>query len=161
LGTGAFQEMRQAEIAAPLTRLAFTSASADDIARDLGRAIRTARSGRSGPVHLSLPTDCLDGEADINSVPGAEAVRRETAEADAGGAGAMLARLRGAGRPVVLAGPGLMTRTGRTALASLEHALQVPVIGMESPRGLADSSLGAVAPLLAQADCVLLLGKRL
>src|SRR5262249_31795260 len=38
---------------------------------------------------------------------------------------------------------------------------QFPVIGMESPRGLADSSLGAVAPLLAQADCVLLLGKRL
>jgi thiamine pyrophosphate-dependent acetolactate synthase large subunit-like protein len=32
---------------------------------------------------------------------------------------------------------------------------------MESPRGLADSSLGAFAPMLAQADCVLLLGKRL
>src|SRR5262252_250395 len=29
LGTGAFQEMRQADIAAPLTKLAFTSASAD------------------------------------------------------------------------------------------------------------------------------------
>src|SRR5262249_51242093 len=85
----------------------------------------------------------------------------ETAALDAGAAGAMLARLRGARRPVVLAGPGLMTRTGRAALASLEHALQVPVIGMESPRGLAGSSLGAVAPLLAQADCVLLLGKRL
>src|SRR5215467_10843168 len=161
LGTGAFQEMRQAEIAAPLTRLAFTSASPDDVARDLGRAIRTARSGRCGPVHLSLPTDCLDGEADISGVPGAEAFRAETAALDAGAADAMLARLRGARRPVVLAGPGLMTRTGRTALASLEHALQVPVIGMESPRGLADSSLGAVAPLLAQADCVLLLGKRL
>jgi acetolactate synthase I/II/III large subunit len=54
-----------------------------------------------------------------------------------------------------------MTRPGRTALASLEHALQIPVVGMESPRGLADSSLGAVASLLVQADCVLLLGKRL
>jgi acetolactate synthase-1/2/3 large subunit len=54
-----------------------------------------------------------------------------------------------------------MTRTGRAALAALEHVTQIPVIGMESPRGLADSSLGAVAPLLAQADCVLLLGKRL
>ena len=54
-----------------------------------------------------------------------------------------------------------MTRTGRAATATLEHAVQIPVIGMESPRGLANSSLGAVAPLLAQADCVLLLGKRL
>jgi acetolactate synthase-1/2/3 large subunit len=161
LGTGAFQEMRQADIAAPLTKLSFTSASADDIARDLARAIRTARSGRCGPVHLSLPTDCLDGETDDGSVPAAEAFLAETTALDAGTADAMLARLRQARRPVVLAGPGLMTRTGRAALAALEQALQAPVIGMESPRGLADSSLGAVAQLLAQADCALLLGKRL
>jgi acetolactate synthase I/II/III large subunit len=32
---------------------------------------------------------------------------------------------------------------------------------MESPRGMADPSLGAFAEVLAQADCVLLLGKRL
>src|ERR1051325_11106956 len=75
LGTGAFQEMRQADIAAPLSKLAFTSASADEIAGDLGRAIRTARTGRSGPVHLSLPTDCLDGETDGDSLPGADAFR--------------------------------------------------------------------------------------
>src|SRR5689334_13960341 len=161
LGTGAFQEMRQADIAAPLTKLSFTSASADDIARDLARTIRTARSGRCGPVHLSLPTDCLDGETDDGSVPAAEAFLAETTALDADAADAMLARLRQARRPVVLAGPGLMTRTGRAALAALEQALQAPVIGMESPRGLADSSLGAVAPLLAQSDCALLLGKRL
>jgi len=161
LGTGAFQEMRQADIAAPLSKLAFTSASADEIAGDLGRAIRTARSGRCGPVHLSLPTDCLDGDADIDGVPGVDAYLPETVALDAGTADAMLARLRRAKRPVVLAGPGLMTRTGRAALATLENAVQIPVIGMESPRGLADSSLGAVAPLLGEADCVLLLGKRL
>ncbi len=161
LGTGAFQEMRQADIAAPLTKLALTSASADDIARDLAVAIRTARSGRCGPVHLSLPSDCLDGEVDPGSVPGAEAFLPAAMALDAAAADAVLARLRRAKRPVVLAGPGLMTRAGRAATAGLEHALQIPVIGMESPRGLADASLGAVAPLLAGADCVLLLGKRL
>jgi thiamine pyrophosphate-dependent acetolactate synthase large subunit-like protein len=161
LGTGAFQEMRQADIAAPLTKLAFTSASADGIARDVATAIRTSRSGRCGPVHLSLPTDCLDGEADSGSVPDADAFLAEIAALDAATADTMLARLRRAKRPVILAGPGLMTRTGRAATATLEHVLQIPVIGMESPRGLADSSLGAVAPLLAQADCALLLGKRL
>jgi acetolactate synthase-1/2/3 large subunit len=161
LGTGAFQEMRQADIAAPLTKLAFTSASADGIAPDVATAIRTARSGRCGPVHLSLPTDCLDGETDSASVPGADAFLPKTSALDAGPADAMLARLRRATRPVIVAGPGLMTRSGRAATATLEHAVQIPVIGMESPRGLADSSLGAVAPMLAQADCVLLLGKRL
>jgi acetolactate synthase-1/2/3 large subunit len=161
LGTGAFQEMRQADIAAPLTKLSFTSASADGIARDLATAIRTARTGRRGPVHLSLPTDCLDGETDADSVPAAAAFQPDPLPLDAGTADAILARLRQARRPVVIAGPGLMTRTGRAALAALEHATQVPVIGMESPRGLADSSLGAVAPLLGEADCALLLGKRL
>jgi thiamine pyrophosphate-dependent acetolactate synthase large subunit-like protein len=161
LGTGAFQEMRQADVAAPLTKLALTSASADDIARDLAVAIRTARAGRCGPVHVSLPSDCLDGEADPGSVPGAEAFLPAAMALDADAADAVLARLRRAKRPVVLAGPGLMTHAGRAATAALEHALQIPAIGMESPRGLADASLGAVAPLLAGADCVLLLGKRL
>src|ERR1019366_2244181 len=43
----------------------------------------------------------------------------------------------------------------------LQEVLQIPVIGMESPRGIADPSLGAFAQILAQADCILLLGKRL
>ena len=46
-------------------------------------------------------------------------------------------------------------------MAALEAACGIPVVGMESPRGIADPSLGAFAEILAQADCVLLLGKRL
>jgi acetolactate synthase-1/2/3 large subunit len=37
----------------------------------------------------------------------------------------------------------------------------MPVIGMESPRGVNDPSLGKLEPILAKADVVLLLGKRL
>ena len=37
----------------------------------------------------------------------------------------------------------------------------VPVVATESPRGVNDPSLGAFAEVLAQADVVLLLGKRL
>ena len=54
-----------------------------------------------------------------------------------------------------------MTRPMREATAALQAASGVPVVGMESPRGVADPSLGAFAEVLAQADCVLLLGKRL
>jgi acetolactate synthase-1/2/3 large subunit len=46
-------------------------------------------------------------------------------------------------------------------MAMLEAALGMPVICMESPRGVADPSLGAFAQVLAKADCILLLGKRL
>jgi acetolactate synthase-1/2/3 large subunit len=161
LGTGAFQEMRQAEIAAPLCKLAMTSARADDLGRDFATAMRTARSGRRGPVHLSLPTDCLDGAADIAQVPGADAFAGDAMALDAGAADAMLARLTAAKRPLIVTGPALMTRSGRAAALRLQDAIRIPVIGMESPRGLADASLGRFAQVLAQADCVLLLGKRL
>ena len=59
-GMGAFQEMAQAEMAAPVTKAAWMSESPDDVAADFAKAMRLARSGRQGPVHLSLPADCLD-----------------------------------------------------------------------------------------------------
>ena len=46
-------------------------------------------------------------------------------------------------------------------MAALEAASGVPVLGMESPRGLNDPSLGAFAEVLAQADCLVLVGKPL
>ena len=60
LGKGAFQEMRQAELAAPMCKASTTCMSADQIAADIARAISLARSGRPGPMHLSLPTDVLE-----------------------------------------------------------------------------------------------------
>ena len=161
LGTGAFQEMRQADIAAPLTKLATTSTRADAIAGDFATAMRTARSGRRGPVHLSLPSDCLDGDADPAQVPAADAFAADVMALDEAAADAILARLRGAKRPLIVTGPMLMTRPGRAAAMRLEEATNIPVVGMESPRGLADASLGGFARMLAQADCVLLLAKRL
>ncbi len=161
LGAGAFQEMRQADVAAPLTKLATTSARASDLARDFATAMRVARCGRRGPVHLSLPTDCLDGEADLAQVPEADAFAAEAMALDAGTADAMLARLAAARRPLIVTGPALLTRTGRAAALRLQDAARIPVVGMESPRGLADASLGGFAKMLAQADCVLLLGKKL
>ncbi|MEO6364347.1 MAG: thiamine pyrophosphate-binding protein [Caldimonas sp.] len=159
-GLGAFQEMRQAEMAAPVTKAAFTCAGPGHVAADIARAIRLARSGRPGPVHLSLPTDVLEQVA--TSSPSATSVFAPEAMAlDADVADRVLARLLVARRPLLLAGPSCMTRPGRAAMAALEAASGVPVVGMESPRGIADASLGAFAQVLAEADCIVLLGKRL
>jgi acetolactate synthase-1/2/3 large subunit len=57
-------------------------------------------------------------------------------------------------RPLVIAGPAAMR-----ARAAREDPM--PVIGMESPRGVHDPSLGKLEQILAKADVVLLLGKRL
>ena len=48
LGKGAFQEMRQADVAAPLAKASWTAQSADSLGEDLVKAWRTACSGRPG-----------------------------------------------------------------------------------------------------------------
>ena len=160
LGRGAFQEMRQAEMATPVTKAAWTCAGPDQVAGDIARAIRIARSGRPGPVNLNLPTDALDDIADAPALA-ADAFEPEIMALDLVTASDLMQRLAHAKHPMILAGPACMTRPGRAMLAALEAASGVPVIGMESPRGIADASLGAFAQMLAQADCVLLVGKRL
>ena len=161
LGKGAFQEMRQADMAEPVCKAAWTCASADAVAADFARAVRIARSGRPGPVHLSLPTDALEQAVGKAAPCVAEDFGAQAMALDAASAKAIMAALKGARRPVILAGPSCMTRPGRAKLAELQAACAIPVVGMDSPRGIADPRLGAFAQVLAKADAVLLLGKRL
>src|SRR4051794_8022864 len=60
LGKGAFQEMSQAALAAPLTKASWVVQSADTLAADIAKAWREAKSGTPGPVHLSIPNDVLE-----------------------------------------------------------------------------------------------------
>ncbi|MDP9898746.1 thiamine pyrophosphate-binding protein [Variovorax ginsengisoli] len=160
LGLGAFQEIRQAEMAGPVCKAAWTCAHADNVAADLASAIRLARSGRPGPVHLSLPTDVLEGMT-AASVPAQGAFAPEPMPLDPGVAALLIEHLAQAERPMILVGPSCMTRAGRALTQALEKATGVPVIGMESPRGVGDASLGVFAQLLSRADCLVLVGKRL
>ena len=158
LGQGSFQEMLQAEMAAPVTKASWASVSADALASDMTRAMRIAQGGRPGPVHLSLPTDTLENVVAQGSE--ADATQDATPSLKSTDAERIAIWLAAGARPLVLTGPVTLTRSGRAALAALEDAMGIPVVGMESPRGVNDPSLGAFAQMLAQADRVLLLGKK-
>jgi acetolactate synthase-1/2/3 large subunit len=150
LGKGAFQEMDQAAMAAPVTKASWVARSADTLVDDVVRAWRTAKSGTPGPVHLSIPNDVLDATTDA-PVPGVvdfmvNEERRENRFS-----------FGEARRPLIIAGPAAMREK---ATRQAEEATGIPVLGMESPRGVNDPSLGRLARVLAQADLVLLLGKR-
>lgn len=161
VGMGGFQEMRQADMVLPVTKAAWVCQHPDKVASDVARAIQIAKSGRPGPVHLSLPTDVLEGIAATGETRERASSAPVPCQLADGAADSIIAYLRRASRPVVLVGPACMTRPGRRLGAELEEACGIPVIGMESPRGILDPSLGAFNEMLVQADCVLLLGKRL
>lgn len=161
LGRGAFQELRQAEMAAPVTKASWTAGSAASLGSELAKAVRIAVSGRPGPVHLSLPFDLLEATVeDAPSLwPGSPAFAAQMQPLEAAAADAVMARLASAERPLILVGPQLCHSGDLSLLAELEHAVGAPVVPMESPRGVNDPRLGAFAEVLRQTDLIVLLGK--
>jgi acetolactate synthase-1/2/3 large subunit len=161
LGRGGFQEIRQADMAAPVSKASFTATAAATLGRDIGEAVRIATSGRPGPVHLSLPSDLLEERVASNAIVwpngrGAAMPSLSDAVADA-----TLAAIARAAQPIILAGPQLSNASGRALLARLEAATRAPAVILESPRGIADATLGAFSDLTRRADLVVLLGKAL
>ena len=158
-GKGAFQELDQVSMTAPLTKLSFRSHSATELGTDMSRAIHVANSGRPGPVHVALPVDVLEGDAAGGVLPNQSEYTRAYRPLQNDHAAIVLAALAAAKKPLVLCGPVLSaTRSGRV-LTQLAEAIEAPVVTLESPRGLNDPSLGDFAQALVCADVVLCLGK--
>ena len=160
LGRGAFQEMAQADLAAPVTKASWTAQRADTLGEDIERALRIARSGRPGPVHVSLPFDVLEARVASDTVVPSRPAAPVARELEDSARDAVIAELARVQRPLVLAGPAMANGAGRDARERLAEAIGVPVVCMESPRGINDPALGAFAEVLREADLVVLLGKQ-
>lgn len=162
LGRGGFQEIRQADMATPVTKASWTATSTASLGKDIGEAFRLAREGRPGPVHVSLPSDLLDETVAADEVawpddrgpsegPG---IAAEVADS-------ILAAIASAERPIIFAPPALSNVEGRALLKEIELVTNAPTVILESPRGAADAGLGAFSDLLQTVDLVVLLGKAL
>ena len=163
LGRGAFQEMAQADLARPVSKASWTAQGTAALGADIARAFELASSGRPGPVHISLPVDLLEQTISDDQITQVTRTALHSGvvplarEPDA----RMIAELAAATRPLVICGPAMCTERGRAAMRKAADALDVPVIGMESPRGINDPGLGAFADILSEADLVVLVGKPL
>jgi acetolactate synthase-1/2/3 large subunit len=158
-GRGAFQEFDQVAAATLFVKLSRRCVRAGDLARDTAELIHVALSGRPGPVHLALPADVLTGEAGDPAPPGETAFERTPSPLSPEDLNRISDLLNKAARPVILTGPMLNATRGADMLEPLADAIDVPVIPMESPRGLRDPALGAFAEVLRKADLVVYLGK--
>ena len=162
LGRGGFQELRQADMAAPVAKASWTATSAATLGGDVGEAMRIATSGRPGPVHLSLPSDLLEERVEANAIVWPDGAGAAAVPGLAPGvADTVLAALAAAQRPIIFAGPQLSAADGRTLLGRLEAATNTPAVVLESPRGIADATLGAFSDVVRRADLIVLLGKAL
>ena len=108
-------------------------------------------------MHLALPFDLLTAETGLQELP--PAAPQLIAPFATGALDRLAALLHAAQRPLVLAGPSAARWHARAACRQLEEAQDLRVIPMESPRGLKDPSLGALAAVIPDADLIVLAGK--
>jgi acetolactate synthase I/II/III large subunit len=161
-GMGSLQEMDQVTLVSPITKWAATCYDVRRLPDFVATALRHATAGRQGPVFLDVPLD-----VQFDSAAGAELPERYRPEGRPSGDPDLVRRatalLRGAARPVVLAGAGVRWSDAHLALAELAGALKVPVFLNSLGRGCLppdDPRFFAAARrfALGRADLVLALG---
>jgi acetolactate synthase-1/2/3 large subunit len=143
-GMGSLQEIDHIPFVAPLTKLARTAESTAAIPDLVDEALRVALEAPSGPTFLDFPMDQVFMEASVDtdapaSLP--DPAGLPMPDGDALDRAAEL--LRGAERPVVMAGTGLYWAHGENALRALCEQLQIPVF----LNGLARGCVAADHPM--------------
>ena len=161
-GQGSLQEVDHVPFVAPLTKLARTPASTAEIPPLVDEAIVTAMRAPTGPTFVDLPLDYVFMELEEEPVSTARvADPRDTPAAD--GVEAAVELLRGARRPVIMAGTGLYWGHGEHALRALVEERRIPVFANGQARGCvpADHELAfsrARSTALKGADVALVVG---
>ena len=159
LGQGAFQEMDQVAMAAPLTKASWLARDSASLGAEIAAALALSRAGRPGPVHISLPSDVL--EAPVKTEATAAPAPASCPVPEAAVLEEILDRLGRARRPLILCGPAMARARRCSGARRLSLATGIPLLPMESPRGTDDPWLHAAGDCLGSADLVLLAGKRL
>jgi acetolactate synthase-1/2/3 large subunit len=160
LGRGAFQEVDQVTAARPVVKAAWRAEHTGRLGEDIVRAIGIARAWPPGPVHVSLPGDLLEAPVVSRTEPIPRAPT-DGPPASAPAIGEALESLASARRPLIIVGPAMGRPRRRPDVDRLSEITGAPALLLESPRGVQDPALRGAAPCLAEADVVLLLGKRL
>ena len=174
-GMTAFQEIDQVNMAAPVTKGSWLIHDLKRIPEYVATAFRTATTGRPGPVHLTLPIDLQDAEISEEDLP--QYLPQEyrpmgKPQGDPSLIEEAAALLRGAKRPVIIAGNPARYSVAPEQLEKLAESVGIPVFTVEQARGLlddehplcfgyADGALNPTARRFREADVALLLGKRL
>jgi acetolactate synthase-1/2/3 large subunit len=163
-GMGALQEMEQVALLRPITKGSWSVSETRLIPDVLTSAIRTALTGRPGPVFVEIPVDLLLNVVEDRLAPiPQDYVHRNPQMADPESIERLAALLESAERPVVMAGSGVYWDDASGELASLAERAGLPVFMNGAGRGclhtdhpLAFSSARGFA--LSNADLVIVLG---
>jgi acetolactate synthase I/II/III large subunit len=131
-GSGSLQEIDHVPLVTPVTKLAATVTSTDDVYGAVYGATVTALTAHRGPVFLDLPLDVIFSYGEV-AEPGS--AKPQIVEPDPDDVARAAALLAGAQRPVIIAGSDVYAGDATAALREAAEALQVPVFTNGMGRG--------------------------
>lgn len=167
----AFQEMDYRRMFGQMAKWVAQIDDASRIQEYVSRAVRTALSGRPGPVVLALPEDMLYDQIEAPAAPAYIETPRYHPAPDA--MEQLKARIAKAERPLVMAGGGGWTKEGIAALEKFAENQGLPVTVSLRSQGLMNHDhanyaghfgVGAtpyLAEALASTDLLIAIGPRL
>ena len=159
-GVGAFQELAQTDVSSPMVKTALRCSNAVELGNNIANAIQIAKSGRPGPAHLALPFDLLNEDVGQTELPMAHQFVPEVVTLGQDAIAKIIKFVTSAKTPLILVGPAQSRSHMGNVLQALAQKLDVPVITIESPRGLNDPALGSFTKVLPEVDVVLCIGKK-
>ncbi len=129
LGSDAFQEVDITGITLPITKHNFLVTRAEEIATTVRQAFQIARSGRPGPVLVDITKDAQQATAvfdfEMSRPRPARPHPMLKAEDNAFAQAAEL--IKAAGKPVILAGHGIVESGAQAEVLAFAEALQIPI----------------------------------
>ena len=157
-GRGGFQELDQVSVTSPITKKSTRPSATNLILPSLASCIDTAISGTPGPVHLALAFDVLDSTTILEPIaPLASSGNPISLSQD--DLAKVVDALATAKSPLIITGPQANSTRQPVASKALSDALSMPLICLESARGLSDSFYGDLGTALEAADLIVHLGK--
>jgi acetolactate synthase-1/2/3 large subunit len=161
-GMGSLQEMDHVAVVRSLVKRAMTLESADDAYASAAECMRTALSGRTGPVFMDVPIDVFFGAADVPEAT--EHLMPDPGPPPDPDAIQKAARLiREAERPAVIAGGDVWWAHAEDELRRLVEDAHLPLCVNGMARGMLPAGhpfyfSRARGPALGEADLILVIG---
>jgi acetolactate synthase-1/2/3 large subunit len=168
-GLGTLHETyHQDKIFRNITKATVCARNAEDVRTLTKEAVRTAVSGRPGPVYLEVPTDLWDQEVQTGREE--HTVQAPRAE-DTGGLDKAVSLLKQASCPVIIAGTEAVRAGIGSDVTALAEILSAPVVTVSQGKGIIpeDHPLsfgnvgrrGTIREMLRSSDVTLALGSKL
>jgi acetolactate synthase-1/2/3 large subunit/sulfoacetaldehyde acetyltransferase len=167
------QEIDQVALFRPIVKWSVQVRKPERTADVIREAYETAMSGVPGPVHVDLPRDLLNEYVESPQSSDQQSTKRVRLAPDPEAVAAAAALLKGAHRPILLAGGGVLWAEASADLIALAEALDAPIMTSTGRDDVAPNShplfLGSIGrgtipeakTLFQEADVVFAVGTRL